>query len=132
MHGTSFYKASYYYSYSQTGTAIGLANWLAGRGEYRVFKTGTHILAIHKNFEGEINGIKVTDYAFGSVHHNVITGCPYIFPPLGETSDRDNDGVVDCIDNCPDDPNPDQTPCQTPLESADTTDKKFGPFCPTR
>ncbi|MCP3874942.1 MAG: hypothetical protein GY699_17545 [Desulfobacteraceae bacterium] len=71
---------------------------------YRVFRNGTHVLAIHKNFTGQIGGVNVTDYSFGVVHNNVIT-CPYIFPPLNVTSDRDGDGIVDCIDNCPDDPN---------------------------
>ena len=125
--GSNFYKPGYYYSYTQNGTPGGTANWLAGNGAYRVFKTGSHILAIHKNFRGEICGVRVTDYPFGVVHNDVITCCPHIFPPSGEEgNDRDADGVVDCIDNCPDDPNPDQGPCPDPLDSADTKDKEFG------
>ncbi|MBU1194490.1 MAG: thrombospondin type 3 repeat-containing protein [Proteobacteria bacterium] len=132
---------AYYYSYIQSGTPGGTAAYLASTGNYRVFKTGAHILAIHSNFQGEINGIKVTDYPFGVVHENIITGCPYIYPPSGQTADQDNDGVVDCVDNCPTVPNPDQGPCfddadgdsiadDEDLDFLDTHLKDQGFFCP--
>ena len=128
--GDSFYKPGYYHSYKTEASPAGLATHLSSGSTYRVFKTGSHILAVHYNFQGEINGIRVTDYPFGTVHNNVITGCPYIFPPIGETADADNDGIVDCIDNCPDMPNPGQGPCATTLDQAETSDKELGPFCP--
>jgi len=124
---SDFYKPPYYSNYTLRISPGGLANYLAANGTFRVFKTGSHILAISSSFRGEICGVQVTNYPFRVVHNDVITCCPHIFSPLGEeTDDRDGDGVVDCIDNCPDDPNPDQGPCPDPLDTADTDDKEFG------
>lgn len=125
--GTKFIKTYAYSNSKLDATPAGLANFVANNGNFRVFKTGSHIIATSKYFNGKVNGVSVSNYAVGQVHHNVITGCPHIFPPIGETDDLDEDGIVDCIDNCPEIYNPDQNPCQISLDDVDTSDKDQGP-----